>query len=145
MTSKIKHIYLIIAVVLAFFVLLVPLFFQDVEVLPYLWFIHRIPPTPALPKVAEIPDITMAPAQPNQPLRVEAWVVRISKLNVDNQQDKLIEQLRATGFPAFLAPDGGGIWIGPELSYTAAKGRWQALPPALQTQAVVTTYSVTEE
>lgn len=146
MNEKRRHVLIGFATMLGILLFSIPIFFQDVEVMPYFWFSYRLP-TP--PKMPTIPDWTrpMAPvvdAEDENFQQQQGWVVRLAASpNLQHANDQ-IQQLQAQKFNAFRAlnPHDLHIYIGPEFNYQAAQQKLRQLPESIRKTATVARYEL---
>ncbi len=142
MTSKQKHMLVIVAVVCALLILFVPFFSQGIESEAYLWWTSRISRPDAFPREPQMSAAALPKVPKELPFQIKVWVVKISDIKNISEQEAIVKELQQQGIPAYLsftnqAASKEVIYIGPEVDHDAAKAIHDKLPPQLKSHATI--------
>src|ERR1700678_547004 len=103
MTSKQKHMLIIVAVICALLILFVPFFSQGIESEAYLWWTSRISRPDSFPREPKMSAAALPKVPKELPFQIKVWVVKISGFQNSSQQEAIVKDLQQHGIPAYLS------------------------------------------
>lgn len=146
MTTKQRHWLIGFAMMLGILLFSIPVFFQDVEIMPYFWFSYRLPSPPKIPSMPnwKEPAMPVVHAQDEGLEQQRGWVVRLAAMQNEQQADSRMRQLQAQKINAFRSLKAGDlhVYIGPEFNYQAAQEKMKQLPGNIRQTASVAPYEL---